>query len=229
MKEILLANAHIQPLETRTLMSATPSLFTTAVLTDRAKLNADLRHFRQDLAAMHATFVRDLAKVKVHKLSDQIKTTVLPLIKQLKTDLAQLHAHLGGDHLKDATAVRADTVTVLKDIIQIKVDTKKNPGAVAADQTKLQTDRLTLQNDIIAAADARIADRQAALDKIFADDQAIVTALGNVTDYNPNDIPAASKLFADHAAGITKLQDDLTALAADRTQLLADLTAMQNT
>src|SRR5207302_2604069 len=130
--------------------------------------------------------------------------------------------------LAEAANALADESAIKLDIRQILRD-RGNPTALAADRAKLRTDRIQLQNDLIAGLDQRVATRQQFLTTISDDVDAIVTAANN--DASASDaLKAAAATFAtDRTNCITTFTADLQAISAARAQLVSDLTAAQST
>jgi hypothetical protein len=213
----------VETLECRTLLSAA-HVFDPTVKLDRLQVRVDLLKFRADALAGTAAILSDRVALKGDNVA--AATTVPPAIAKLHTDAKAMRTALQIDRLTEAAAVLSDQSVIALDLRQIILD-RKDPAALATDHTKLRADRITLQNDLIAGLDTRIATRQSYHDTLFADGSAIVAAANS----DPN---ATDKLKADVQTWVTdidkkldKMSADLTKLAADRTKLVADLTAAQ--
>ena len=215
----------MEALESRTLFSAAPSPLSTAVLADRLQIRADLLQFKSDVVSCWATMLHDVNAVKADHPA--AATTVLPLIKQFRIDLAHKRSTLLSDRLAERSNVLADESLIVRELRQILLD-HGNPTAVAADRQVLLTDRIKLQNDEIAGLDQRIADRQAAYTTIFNDVQAIITAVNSDPNASAQLKADVTKWGNDRTTCMTTLTADLQRVAADRQQLVTDLTALQS-
>jgi hypothetical protein len=209
----------IEALESRTLLSATPSA--TAKL-DRLQIRVDLLKFRADAFAGSAAILSDRLSMKADNVA--AATTVTPLLTQLKNDAKAMRTALKVDRLTEAANALTDEATIATDLKQIILD-KGNATALVTDQAKLKADRVQLQNDLIAGLDSRIATRQSYHDTLFNDTQAILAAANT----DPN---ASAKLKTDVQTFVTdvdakldKMAADLTQIANDRAKLVADLSA----
>jgi hypothetical protein len=214
----------LEGLESRVLLSSTP-VFNATVAADRLAVRADLLKFRSDVFACAATLLGD--RTAILKNIAKGDTSLVTPFQTLRADLRAMHTALREDRLKEAADALADESTIKLDLRQILLD-KGNPTAEAADHDKLHSDRIQLQNDLIAGLDARIATRQSYLTTISDDVDAIVTAANN--DPNASDaLKAAVATFAaDRTNCLTTLNADLQTIDAARAQLVADLTAAQS-
>ncbi len=165
------ARSFTETLESRVLMSVA---LNTQVALDRLQIRADLLKFRSDCAANTAMLLGDTAAIK----SDDPKhaATIIPLLKTFRQDVKTMARQLRLDRLTEAANVLADESVIVRDLRTVLAD-KGNKTAETADHAKLLTDRIKLQNDMIAGLNSRIATRQADDTAIFADGQAIVTAV----------------------------------------------------
>jgi hypothetical protein len=213
----------IESLESRRLLSASlGGLFNPTVAADRLVVQADLLKFRSDALAADAALLSDRTALK----GDDVKaaTTVTPLIQKLHTDVKTMRLALLGDRLTEKSNVLLAESKVVLELRQIILD-HGNASAIAADRVQLKTDRIAVQNAMIAGINTRIATRQAEHDQLFADGAAIEAAAST----DPN---ASSQLKVDISTWIgnvdgklTTMQADLTKLGADRTTLAAAMTA----
>jgi hypothetical protein len=212
-----------ETLESRTLMSASP--INTQVAIDRLQVRADLLKFRSDACSDTAVIMTDVTALKADGLKND--TTLVPLFKQLHTDLVQMWTQLRLDRLTEAGNVLKDQSVIVTELIQLLKD-KGNPTAITADKAVLLTDRIQLQNDEIAGLNSRLATRQNAYNKIFADLDQITTGVADDTSASPALTAVVQKFAVDRTNCLNTMSADLSKLIADRTQLVADLTAMQN-
>jgi hypothetical protein len=213
-------------LESRVLLSTTPPVFNPTVKADRLAIRAELLKFRSDIFACASTLLKD--RIAINKDTAKGDTSLVGPFQTLRTDLNAFHTALREDRLAEAANALADESTIKLDLRQILID-KGNATALAADHAKLMTDRIQLQNDLIAGLDTRIATRQSYLPTISSDVDAIVTAANN--DPNASDaLKAAVATFStDRTNCITTLTSDLQDIETTRAQLVADLTAEQST
>jgi hypothetical protein len=216
----------IETLESRTLLSASPVLFNSTILADRATIRSDIFKFRAHAFACAAKLGAELRRI--HRLTASGDTSLDASLLQLRTDSATLAAQLKADRQAEALNIQTDEATIRADIKQIHKD-KHDAEALATDDTKLTNDRITLQTDLLAALDARITARQNAQTTIATDTQAIVTAAQNDSQATTKFTAAVTKFATDRTACLDKLTTDLTAIAAARTKLVTDLTAAQST
>jgi hypothetical protein len=215
-----------EALEPRRLMSVSvgTSLFDSAVKLDRLQVHADLVKFRSDAVSADVTLLSDRITLRGDNVA--AATTVVPLIAKLHTDVKSMRLQLLEDRLTEKSNALRDESVIIGDLRQILID-RNNPTALAADRTKLKSDRITLQNDLIAGLDSRIATRQSFHDTLFADGQAIGAAVQTDPNASAKLKTDVAKWLSDGAAKLNTMEADLTKLAADRTQLVADLTASQ--
>jgi hypothetical protein len=146
----------------------------------------------------------------------------------LHTDVTQMWTQLRIDRLTEAGNVLQDESVIVRELAKLLTD-RGNHQAVLADKAQLLTDRIQLQNDEIAGLTARLTTRENAYNKIFADLGAITTAVSADTNASANLLAAVEKFAADRTTCLNTMSADLQKLIADRTQLAADLTAMQST
>lgn len=105
---------------------------------------------------------------------------------------------------------------------------KGNKTAVAADRTQLRADRIKLQQDMIAGLNVRLTTRENAYAGIFADAQAIATAVQNDPGTSPQLITDVQKWASDKTTKLNTMKADIQKLIADRQKLVTDLTALQS-
>jgi hypothetical protein len=218
----------IEGLESRVLMSVTPApmLFNATVKADRLAVRADLLKFRSDIAGCQSKLLRDLIAIK--KNTAKGDTSLVAPFQQLRTDVKAMQRQLRIDRLTEAANALAVESTIKLDIVQIIKD-RGNATAEATDHAKLLSDRVALQNALIAGLDSRIATRQSFESTIAADTQAIVTAAQGDPNATTALQAAAATFAADRTACLNTLAADLQAVAAARTTLVNDLTAAQST
>lgn len=218
----------IEGLESRVFLSVTPApmLFNATVKSDRLMVKADLLKFRSDIFACDAKLLRD--RIAIRKDLAKGDTSLDASFLTLQNDIKTMRSALRVDRLTESANALADESAIKLDIRQIIRD-RGNATAEVADHAKLLTDRIQLQNDLIAGLDSRIATRQAELPTISNDVDAIVTA-ANADPNASAALKAAAQTFAtDRTTCITTLTADLGVIATARTQLVADLTAAQST
>jgi hypothetical protein len=211
----------LEPLESRTLMSATPVLFSPAVKTDRFAIRVELLKLKADVNNDGAALLVDNHALRVDKLHDN--TTLAPLVKTLRADVTSFRLALKQDRLTESSNVLSDEAILVGDIHTYILD-RKNPTARAAELSVITAERATLQSDMVAGLTQRLIDRQSETNTLATDEQAILTALPTSG--------ASAKLAADVTTWLTDKSDslarvtvDLQTLSADRTQLIADLSA----
>lgn len=216
---------YFETLESRVLMSAgTSAVFNSTVKLDRVVIKVDLLKFRADAFAANVTLLSDRKALKGDNVA--AATTVTPLIQTLHTDGKDMRLQLLQDRLTEASNALADESVIVGDVRQILRD-RGNPTALLTDRAKLKSDRIQLQNDLIAGLDSRIATRQTFHDMLFNDCQAINAA----AQTDPN---ASAKLKTDVQTWTANVEAKLNTMASDlqsietaRTKLVADLTASQ--
>jgi hypothetical protein len=216
----------VEVLESRTLMSAAPFLFDKPVKADRAVVRAELGKFSADIAACNAILTRDRQTMTREGLNSV--PGIAPLITQYKTDLTAMRTALKEDRLAESANALADESVIKLDIRQILID-KKNTTAEATDHAKLRADRITLQNDLIAGLDSRIATRMTDEGTVSTDAANIADAVAADTTASAGLVGATGKFSADKTAELAKFMTDLTNIANARATLVADLTAAQST
>ena len=136
-------------------------------------------------------------------------------------------ATLLSDRLTERANVLHDESVIVAELRKMVLD-RNNPTALAGDKQVLPSDRIKLQTDMTAGLDKRIADRQAAFNTIFNDVQTIITAVNNDPNASAQLKADVGQWGADRTARMTTLTADLQKIEADRTQLVADLTALQS-
>lgn len=216
----------IESLESRTLLSASSLVFNATLKADRLMVRADLLKFRSDIFANDAKLLVDLNTIKKNVAKGD--TSLSASFAQLHADVKSMHITLQEDRLAESAAALADESVIKLDELQLLKD-RHNATAETADHAKLLSDRIKLQNDLIAGLDSRIATRQASETTIANDTQAIVTAADNDPAASDALKAAASKFADDRITCLNTLTADLQAISAARTQLANDLTAAQST
>jgi hypothetical protein len=210
-----------ETLESRTLFSAS-TVFDPTVKLDRLHVRIDLLKFRADSLAGTATLISDRLNLRHDNVA--AATTVTPLIANLKSDAKQMRVALQIDRLNEAANALADESVIVTDLKQIILD-RHNPDALVVDRAKLKTDRIHLQSDLIAGLDSRIATRQSYHDTLFNDGKAIVAAVQTDPNASATLKTDVQTWIADADVKLDKMAADLLTLTADRTKLVADLTA----
>jgi hypothetical protein len=218
-------NSMIENLESRVLLSASSLVFNPTIKADRLVVRADLLKFRSDIFLTQAKLLADTQAIK-HNVAKGDTSLVAPFAT-LHADVKAMRLALRGDRLAESVVTLGDELQIKLDQLQILKD-RGNATALAADHAKLVTDRIKLQNDIVAGLDTRIATRQAELPTISADVDGIVTAANNDPNASADLKAAASKFGDDRTARLATLTADLQAIEAARAQLVADMTAAQN-
>ena len=213
----------LETMEARRLMSVTAVNAT--ILTDRLQTRVDLLKFKVDAISCALVMHADGKALK----ADGVGTdeTLAPLFATLKVDVKAMRTQLAADRLNQRLAVLKDQVAIVKDLLKIRADLG-NPTAVTADRAQLLADRIQLQTDEIAGLNARLATRQAAHDKIFADVQAISDAVASDAGASEQLKTDVQKFVTDGTNCLNVLETDLQTLVADRTKLASDLTALQS-
>lgn len=215
----------IETMESRTLMSAAPTLFSLTVKVDRLMVRADLLKFQVDSLTGSAKLLVDTQNIKKNLATGD--TSLVAAFDQYRADNKALHLALREDRLAEAANALADESVIKLDILQILKD-KGNATAETADHTKLMNDRVKLQNDLIAGLDSRIATRQADETTIANDTQAIVTAANNDPQATSALQAAVNSFATDRTTKLATLTSDLQAVEAARTQLVTDLASEQS-
>ncbi len=215
----------VEGLESRQFLSVTP-IFNATVAADRLVVRADLLHFESDIFANDAKLLIDTQNIKKNVAKGD--TSLKAPFAQLHADARHMRLTLKEDRLTEAANALGDESVIKLDLVQILKD-KGNVTAEAADHTKLLTDRVKLQNDLIAGLDARIATRQTDEATISADTQAIVTAADNDVQATDGLKAAAATFAADRVTCIETLTTDLQTIASAHTTLAAALAAEQST
>ena len=218
----MLNHALIESMESRTLMSAAPTLYSLTVQKDRLVVQTKLLKFQIDELSGAAKLLVDTQNIK--KALAKGDTSLVAAFTQYRMDNKALGLALREDRLVESAAALADESVIKLDILQILKD-KGNATAETADHSKLAGDRVTLQGDLIAGINSRIMTRQDAQTTIANDTAAIVTAADNdTTDPNQTALMAAVNAFStDRNAKLATLTSDLAAVEAARTQLMTDL------
>lgn len=220
------SQSFIEVMESRVLMSAAPTLFSTAVRADRMVIRADLLKFQSDLLLSDAKLLVDEHAIK-HNLAKGDTSLVAPFAT-LHTDAKAMNLALREERLTESANALADESTIRLDIVQILKD-RHNSSAETADHAKLLADRITLQNALVAGLDARIATRTADEATISADTAAIVTAANNDPAATSGLQTAVATFSTDRISRLNTITTDLQTIQTARTNLVNDLTAEQGT
>ncbi|HXE52579.1 MAG TPA: hypothetical protein VN541_06155, partial [Tepidisphaeraceae bacterium] len=118
------AHRFMESLESRTLLSATPSPLSAAVMADRLQVRADLLQFKSDAASCMATMLKDVTAIKADHPSNL--TAVKPLVKQFHTDVAHLRSTLLSDRLTERANVLHDESVIVAELRKMVLD-RNNP------------------------------------------------------------------------------------------------------
>ena len=221
-------NRFIEGLESRVFLSTTPVpvLFNPTIKADRLVVRADLLRFASDIFACDVKLFRD--NRTINKDTAKGDTSLVAPFQTLHADVAAMQKALRLDRLTEAANALADESVIKLDIRQIIIN-RGNATAEAGDHAKLTSDRIKLQNDLIAGLDSRIATRLSYLSTISNDVSAVVTAADNVPNASAALKAAAATFATDRTTCLGTLTSDLQAIAAARANLVADLTAAQTT
>jgi hypothetical protein len=221
-------HSFVEGLESRMLLSAAPApvLFNPTLRADRLAVRADFLRFQSDALSGEAKLLTDTQAIK-HNLTKGDTSLVTPFA-QLHTDVKAMRLALREDRLAESVKALSDESTIKHDILQILKD-RKNATAEVADHAKLKTDRITLQVDLMAGLDFRIATRQQFLPTISNDVNAIVTAANNDPNASAALKAAAATFGGDRTTVLTTLTGDLQIIATARAKLVNDLAAAQST
>ena len=221
------APVSIEALEARTLFSGTAAsiALSAAVRADQLQVREDLLQFRSDAVGCTLTLLQDISAIKKDDLHDA--KTVLPLVMKFRKDVRAMSMQLRLDRLAERQNALADESVIVGDLRKLLLD-RGNPTAHAADRAKLLADRIKLQNDLIAGLNSRLATRQNDYNTIVADGQAVVTVAQSDPNASPQLVADLQKWTSDKTTCMNTITGDLQKLIADRTQLVADLTAMQS-
>lgn len=206
-------------------MSAT-ALFSPALREDQLQITADLAQFRSDCLHDTALLMGDITTIK----ADDPKqvTTLGPLVKKMRADMSAMRTQLAEDRYAQFSAMAADESLIFKEMEQMIID-RKDPTALAADRSQLLADGIKFQDDAIAGLNTRIATRTSAYTTLFADAQAIVTAVDSDTGASSALQAAVTKWGTDKTMSLNTMTTDLAKLVADRTKLATDLTTALET
>ena len=138
-----------EALESRRLLSASGStgVFDSAVTLDREHIQAELLKFKSDCVTATATMLADVAAIKTDDPGQA--STVAPLVLHLRSDVRAMNLALAADRLAESKAALADESVIAGDLLQMVHD-RGNKSAETTDRAKLKTDRIQLQNDLIA-------------------------------------------------------------------------------
>jgi hypothetical protein len=195
------------------------------VAADRLQVDADLLKFKSDCVACTAALLTDRQALQADDVRKD--ATLAPLFKTMRSDVQQMQVQLASDRLAESSAVLQDESAVVTELEKMIAD-KGNKTAMASDKSQLLADRIQLQNDEIAGLNARVMTRENDYSKIFADLQNIATAVQNESGVSSQVVTDVRKFITDRTNCMNTLEGDLNTLIAARTQLVTDLTAMQN-
>lgn len=215
----------IESMESRLLMSAAPTLFSSTVRADRLVVRIDLLKFETDLLASDIKLTADIQAIK-HSLAKGDTSLDTPFAT-LHADQKAMNLALREDRLTESANALAEESTIRLDILQILKD-KNNSSVEAADHAKLLSDRIALQTVLVNGLDTRIATRTADEATISADTAAIVTAANNDPNATAALQTAASNFATDRVTKLNTLTADLQAVATARTNLSNALPAEQS-
>jgi hypothetical protein len=212
----------IESLESRTLFSV--SAVNPQIEADRLAVKAALLAFKADCVSYTAKLLADCQALQ----ADDVKqdAVLAPLFKTLRTDVQAMQTQLKSDNLAEAGAVLADQSVIVAEKEQILKD-QGNPTALAADRAQLLVDYVQLQNDEITGLNARLATRQGDYDQLSTDLSAIATAVETDPNASPKLQADVTTFVDDRTDALNDLTSDLQAIIVARTQLAADLTALE--
>jgi hypothetical protein len=219
------SNSFIEAVESRVFLSAAPIVISTAVKADQLTVRGQLLKFESDALLSEVKLINDTTAIK--KSLTKGDTSLVTPFKNLRADSKSLGMALRADRLAQAANALADESTIKLDLLQILKD--KNSGAsLTADKAKLLSDRVKLQNDLVAGLDSRIATRQADEMTITNDTQAIVTAEEADPLATAALNTAVTTFQTDRNGRLATLTSDLQTVEAARTQLSNDLAAQES-
>jgi hypothetical protein len=203
-----------ESLESRTLMSATPS---PAVVAAETKLLGDLATYSTDKGTWNATILKDLQKLA----ADQHSASTVDVSAQVATlqqDRTTLLTTLLSDKTAFATTVDNARIAVLNDAQTVRTDKQTNSANLTADEATLANARLALANDRASERTTLINDNQTLRSKVLADRQAIIAArLAGGTN---------TQFLTDRQQLVTDRQSRLNVLSADTLTIVADRQAL---
>lgn len=220
-------NSFIQPLESRTFLSATPTpvLFSSAITIDRLHVRIDQLRFQVAVLTFDAKL--EHYHHVINKDTPMGDTSLVgpfaTLESQEAMDTAMLKAATAGDN----TAEAAQEAVIKADIALIKKD-KGNSTEESADHTKLMMDRATLEGLFVTDYTQRLNQRYMFESLITADAEGIVTANQKDPDTTPALTAAVTKFSDVRIAEVNTLTADLNKLSADTTTLENALAAAEN-
>ena len=220
------SQSFIEVMESRVLMSAAPTVFSTTVRADQMVVRADLLKFESDILSSDAKLLVDEQAIK-HNLAKGDTSLVAPFAT-LHADVKTMSLALHEERLTESASALAAESTIRLDYVQILKD-KGNSTAETTDHAKLLADRITLQNALTAGLDARIATRTADQATISADTAAIVTAANNDPAATTGLQTAVATFSTDRVTKLNTLTADLQTIETARTALVNALTAEQGT
>ena len=204
-----------ESLESRTLMSATPS---PAVVAAEQKLLGDLATYSTDKGTWNATILKDLQKLA----ADQHSASTVDVSAQIAT-LQQDRTTLLTTLLNDKTALRTkvdnDLIAVITDAQTVRTDKQTNSPNLAADEAALANAKLALVNDRASARTTLINDNQTLRSKVLADRQAIITARLAGGGSNTQFLTDRQQLVTDRQSRLNVLSADALTIVADRQAL----------
>jgi len=218
------AREFVQPLESRTLLSASVSPFNAAIVEDRLQIRLELLQLKADIVAGCTALLTEGATLRADGVGQN--ATLAPLFATLHTDATTWQLKLASDRLDEASNVVADEQAIVQVQLKMLAD-KGNPTAITADKAQIKADRIQMQTDMVAGLNQRITDRQSFQTQLFADCQAITDALGTpgISTQMAADV---TTWVNSRETLLTTITTDLQTLEADRQQLITDLTASEN-
>ena len=205
----------IEPLETRSMMSASPT-----ITADLAAMAAAKVQLRVDITA-------GVAKVRADKtqlIADRKGvggSQAAALQVQLQTDVADARKLLASGKTSELTALAADAKAVGLDVVAV-VKAGTDPVALAAAEVQLATDKAKLLADRTSLTGAFTADVLATANLIVKDRAAIAAA---AADTSLTVVADRQKLVADAEASAATVAADHTALVSAYQKLAADRAA----
>ncbi len=222
-----------ETLETRRLLSVSlphvacapgGSASNSTIAVDEKQIDAAQMQLQMDNWSSARTLVSDVKAL----LADGLRhdATLMPLFQQLQADGQVMRQDLEADEKAGQTVVSHDQTVINTEELQVCKD-KHNPTALKADQAALLADRIQLENDVIAAIDARLATLQADENTIADDLGAINGALSGDTAASPKLVGDVGNFRTDALIAMYGLATDLLGLIGAHVSLVNDLIAMQ--
>lgn len=225
----------MQPLESRTLLSAAPFQFPPGlgpIPTDNPTIQADLDQLKTDLKTLHTDTLEarhaltadsqavDAELEKLRASDANLSNELAPLKQQVKNDTKALRDALkpGYQAIED---LRDNFTTILWADRKALRDAKEagDSDAAAAARAKLQADGEDYSNQLHDLRAKLVADAQPFKEKIKADKEAIWDKL---IELNPDVGPLVDKLRTDQVAFADKLKADQALVQVDLEKLKQD-------